>query len=287
MRALGLRASEHPWLGAVTATADDEGYLFTGRLSLADQPWLAEHAVFGTVLVPGTGLLELALTAAHHVGADRVAELTLLEPLVLTEDTPVRLQVVVGAETGENRRPIAIYSRPEDAAEDAPWRRHATGELGRAEPIAGEAFAELARWPVAGAEQVELDGFYEAFAARGLDYGPAFQGLVELWRKDNTAYGRVRLPEGLTTDGFGIHPALLDAALHTLVSVQEDENTLDGNVLLPFEWTGAELLAVGAAELRVRVDLDEASRTVRVVVTDQDGRPVARAEGLQLREVTA
>ncbi|WP_453844970.1 acyltransferase domain-containing protein [Streptomyces thermogriseus] len=287
VRALGLRASEHPWLGAVTATASDEGYLFTGRLSLADQPWLAEHAVFGTVLVPGTGLLELALTAAHHVGADRVAELTLLEPLVLTEDTPVRLQVVVGAETGENRRPIAIYSRPEDAAEDAPWRRHATGELGRAEPIAGEAFAELARWPVAGAEQVELDGFYEAFAARGLDYGPAFQGLVELWRKDNTAYGRVRLPEGLTTDGFGIHPALLDAALHTLVSVQEDENTLDGNVLLPFEWTGAELLAVGAAELRVRVDLDEASRTVRVVVTDQDGRPVARAEGLQLREVTA
>ncbi|MEL7994687.1 acyltransferase domain-containing protein, partial [Streptomyces albidoflavus] len=81
LRSVGLRASEHPWLGAVTGTAADDGYLFTGRLSLAEQPWLAEHAAFGTVLVPGTGLLELALTAAHHVGAERVEELTLLEPL--------------------------------------------------------------------------------------------------------------------------------------------------------------------------------------------------------------
>ncbi|MGC5411210.1 acyltransferase domain-containing protein, partial [Streptomyces sp. DT225] len=54
---VGLRASEHPWLGAVTGTAADDGYLFTGRLSLAEQPWLSEHAAFGTVLVPGTGLL--------------------------------------------------------------------------------------------------------------------------------------------------------------------------------------------------------------------------------------
>ncbi|MBL0781817.1 polyketide synthase dehydratase domain-containing protein, partial [Streptomyces albidoflavus] len=71
--------------------------------------------------------------------------------------------------------------------------------------------AELAQWPVAGAEQVSLEGFYDDFAARGLVYGPAFQGLTELWRKGNTAYGLVRLPEGRSVDGFGIHPALLDA----------------------------------------------------------------------------
>ncbi|WP_346074586.1 polyketide synthase dehydratase domain-containing protein, partial [Streptomyces thermogriseus] len=214
------------------------------------------HAVFGTVLVPGTGLLELALTAAHHVGADRVAELTLLEPLVLTEDTPVRLQVVVGAETADGQREITIYSRPENAPGDTPWRRHATGELGRAEPIAGEAFAELARWPVAGAEQVELDGFYEAFSARGIDYGPAFQGLVELWRKDNTAYGRVRLPEGLTTDGFGIHPALLDAALHTLIGARhEEDGKHEQPVYLPFEWTDVELFTTNTTELQVHIEL--------------------------------
>uniref|UniRef100_A0AAU3IEY3 Acyltransferase domain-containing protein n=1 Tax=Streptomyces sp. NBC_01393 TaxID=2903851 RepID=A0AAU3IEY3_9ACTN len=252
VRSVGLDASEHPWLGAVTATAADDGYLFTGRLSLAEQPWLAEHAAFGTVLVPGTGLLELALTAAHHVGAERVEELTLLEPLVITEDSAARLQVVVGASNAEGRRPIALYSRAE-GNDQAEWRQHATGELAEASP---SEFAELGQWPVPGAERVELEGFYEAFAERGLVYGPAFQGLAELWRKGSTAYGVVRLPDGLKTDGFGVHPALLDAALHTLVGVRREEGA-ERPVFLPFEWTGVELYAAGGTELRVRIDLDD------------------------------
>ncbi|MFB6507862.1 SDR family NAD(P)-dependent oxidoreductase [Streptomyces sp. NPDC056410] len=286
VRSVGLRASEHPWLGAVTATADDDGYLFTGRLSLADQPWLAEHAAFGTVLVPGTGLLELALTAAHHVGASAVEELTLLEPLVLTDDTPLRLQVVVGAETPQGRRPVAVYSRGEEVSEDAPWRQHAAGELGQTQSAVPEAADELAQWPVPGAEQVALDGFYEDFRARGLEYGPAFQGLTGLWRKGNTAYGTVRLPEGLRTDDFGIHPALLDAALHAMVAVQDGTGT-EGHVPLPFEWTGVELYATGATELRIRIELDDTGTNLSLSAVDPAGRPVAHAQGLQLREATA
>ncbi|WP_443070301.1 SDR family NAD(P)-dependent oxidoreductase, partial [Streptomyces sp. WAC05374] len=280
VRSVGLRASEHPWLGAVTATADDDGYLFTGRLALADQPWLAEHAVSGTVLVPGTGLLDIALAAAHHTGADRVEELTLLEPLILTEDTPVRLQVVVGAETSEGRRPLSLFSRADDAPEESSWRRHATGELARARSDSPGTFAEMAQWPVAGAERVELDGFYDAFRARGLEYGPAFQGLTELWRKGSTAYGLIRLPGGLTADDFGIHPALLDAALHPMAAVQGDP---DAPVVLPFEWTGVELYASGATELRVRIDLDDTRDTLRLWATDPAGQPVVHALGLRLR----
>ncbi|MFJ8547361.1 type I polyketide synthase, partial [Streptomyces sp. NPDC093586] len=286
VRSVGLEASEHPWLGAVTATAADDGYLFTGRLSLAEQPWLAEHAAFGTVLVPGTGLLELALTAAHHVGAERVEELTLLEPLVLSEDTPVRLQVVVGAPDAEGRRPVALYSRAE-GDDQAEWRQHAAGELGEGTPTPDTSvFGELAQWPVAGAERVELDGFYEAFAARGLVYGPAFQGLVELWRKGGTAYGVVRLPEGLKADGFGVHPALLDAALHALVGVRREEGA-ERPVFLPFEWTGVELHAAGGTELRIRIDLEESGTQARIQVADPAGRPVAQADGLVIREATA
>ncbi|MGC3005647.1 polyketide synthase dehydratase domain-containing protein, partial [Streptomyces sp. G35A] len=109
---------------------------------------------------------------------------------------------------------MAVFSRPEDASDEVAWRQHAAGELSGADDAGaelegdeGEGFAELAQWPVAGAEQVSLEGFYEDFAARGLVYGPVFQGLRELWRKGNTAYGIVRLPEGQPADGFGIHPA--------------------------------------------------------------------------------
>ncbi|MEU9144368.1 type I polyketide synthase [Streptomyces sp. NPDC048349] len=289
VRSLGLTASAHPWLGAVTALADGEGYLFTGRLSSAQHPWLQEHAAFGTPLVPGTGLLELVLTAAHHIGAPGVSELVLTEPLLLGPDGgAVRLQVAVGAPDSTGRRPVAVYSLPENAADDAPWRRHAAGSLSHAPTADHDTFAELAQWPVPGTQPVDLDGFYDRLRVRGLDYGPAFQGLTALHRAGNTAYAQVRLPEGLKADEFGIHPALLDAALHALVGVQDTAATDDASqVLLPFEWTGVELLAAGATELRVRVELDSQQNSVRVTATDPAGRPVAHAEGLQLRAAGA
>ncbi|MGW4460565.1 polyketide synthase dehydratase domain-containing protein, partial [Streptomyces albidoflavus] len=236
----------------------------------------------------GTGLLELALTAAHHVGAERVEELTLLEPLVLPEEGALRLQVVVSAPDAQGHRPIALFSRPEDASDEVVWRQHAAGELAEgAGPAGGDDVAELAQWPVVGAEPVSLEGFYDDFAARGLVYGPAFQGLTELWRKGNTAYGLVRLPEGRSADGFGIHPALLDAALHALVGVREESGDARP-VLLPFEWTGVELHAAGSTELRVRVTLDPATdEHLSLAVTDTSGQPVLHAQGLRIRAASA
>ncbi|MER7468044.1 SDR family NAD(P)-dependent oxidoreductase [Streptomyces sp. NPDC097981] len=288
VRGVGLDVSDHPWLGAVTSLADGEGHLFTGRISLAEHPWLAGHAAFGSVLVPGTGLLELALTAAHSVGAPGVAELVLTEPLLLGTDGAVRLQVAVGAPDSTGRRPVTVYSRPEGSDEE--WRRHATGELAESAdvtaPAEGNTFAELAQWPVPGAESVDLDGFYEGFRARGLDYGPAFQGLTELWRKGDTAYGLIRLPDGLTADDFGVHPALLDAALHTLMGVRDEE--AQQRVFMPFEWTGVELLAAGATELRVRIDVASgADEHLALTVADGTGHPVVRARGLAIREASA
>ncbi|MFE1252166.1 KR domain-containing protein, partial [Streptomyces sp. NPDC058766] len=284
-RSLGLRPAEHPWLGALTATADDDGYLFTGRVSLPEHPWLAEHSAFGTTLVPGTGLLELALVTADHVGAQAVEELTLLEPLVLTDESALGLQVVVGGPSSDGRRSIAVYSRPDSADEDVPWRQHAAGALSYDATGDTDEATGPTQWPVPGAERIPLDGFYEAFAARGLGYGPAFQGLTELWRSGNTAYGLVRLPEALEADAFGIHPALLDAALHALVTLHGETGPQD-HVLLPFVWSAARLHAVGSTELRVRIDLDTAADTLRVRATDRSGRLVVEAD-LRLREATA
>jgi acyl transferase domain-containing protein len=189
----GLDASAHPWLGAVVELAGGEGHLFTGRLSLTEQPWLKDHAVHGTVLVPGTGLLDMALTAAHHLGAAGVGELTLSQPLVLGADDAVRLQVKVGAAADGDDLPVDIYSRPNDGTDDAHWTLHATGTLTGASAEAPPS-ADLREWPVNGAERVGVDGFYEELSEQGLEYGPVFQGLTELWQAGNVAYGLVRLP---------------------------------------------------------------------------------------------
>ena len=73
----GLRPAGHPLLGAAVPLADGAGFVFTGRLSLQTHPWLADHAVFGSVVLPGTAFVELAVRAGDQVGCDLVEELTL------------------------------------------------------------------------------------------------------------------------------------------------------------------------------------------------------------------
>ncbi|HEU5472314.1 MAG TPA: SDR family NAD(P)-dependent oxidoreductase [Actinophytocola sp.] len=278
--ALGLDAARHPWIGAVTPLAGADGHLVTGRLSLAEQPWLADHTVFGSVLVPGTGLLELAIAAAHEIGAPGVAELTLAEPLVL-EDA-VRIQITVSAPNPDGRREIAIHSRPDRGGA---WTRHAGGMLAGAGADGPDGFAELSAWPVPDAEPVPLDGVYQRFDAQGIDYGPAFRGLTELWRRENTAYGRVRLPEAAAGD-HRLHPALLDAALHAIIGVSDVD---EPGALLPFEWRDVELHATGAQELRILIEVEpaESGRRIRAWGTDAAGAPVVRIGGLDLRRATA
>ncbi|MFE7619798.1 SDR family NAD(P)-dependent oxidoreductase, partial [Streptomyces sp. NPDC057496] len=285
VRSAGLLPSAHPWVGATLPLAGGEGHLLTGLLSSAGQPWLADHAAFGVAIVPGTGMLELALTAAAEAGFGGVEQLTLLEPLPIDPAGAERVQVVVGAADAGGRATVTVHSQSEGT--DRAWTRHAVGVL--SPPGAGRdgatAFPDLTRWPVAGAEQVDLDGFYERFRERDLDYGPAFRGLVELWRDGDTAYGRICLPEGLRADEYRVHPALLDAALHACMGARREAEG-ETPVLFPFEWSGVELSAVGSAELRVRVDVDESGTGLRLWAADADGSPVLSGE-LRLREVTA
>ncbi|MFD3917336.1 type I polyketide synthase, partial [Streptomyces sp. NPDC058603] len=170
--AIGLASAGHPLLNGVVELAEGEGVLFTGRLSAQTHPWLADHAVMGRVLLPGTALLELAIRAGDEVGCDHVEELTLAAPLTLPEPGAVQMQVRVGVADESGRRTVTIHSRLEGQGE-LPWTQHAAGVLavGAAGPGA-EAGAEFdaSVWPPVGAEAVDLDGFYEARAVEGFTY---------------------------------------------------------------------------------------------------------------------
>ena len=114
--------------------AGEEGWLFTGRLSLKSHPWLSDHAAMGQVLMPGTGFLELALAAGERVGAGVVEELTLERPLLFADPAAVQIQLSVSEPDEDGKRSIGIYSRPQDSAGDDPeleqeWTRHASGVL--------------------------------------------------------------------------------------------------------------------------------------------------------------
>jgi acyl transferase domain-containing protein/acyl carrier protein len=278
---LGLTAAGHPLLGTAIGLADGEGYLFTGRLTAAATPWLADHVIMGSILLPGTAFLELAVRAGDSVGCPRVAELTLEAPLVVPERGGVRLQLIVGAADHAGRRPITVHSRLDDEPEDTAWERHASGVLAPGEPVTVPA-AEA--WPPAGADEVDITGFYDGLAAAGFGYGPAFQGLERVWRRGDEVFAEVARPRQATAaDSYGLHPALLDAALHALGAAGRAE---DADRLLPFAWSGVTLHAAGASALRVRIDAANPV-SVSLNVSDAAGEPVATVAALALRPVSA
>ncbi|MFE7134108.1 SDR family NAD(P)-dependent oxidoreductase [Streptomyces sp. NPDC057638] len=285
--AAGLVSAEHPLLGAATPLADTDGYLLTGRLSLQTHPWLADHAVSGTVLLPGTGFVELALHAAHEVGCDAVEELTLEAPLVLPARGEVRVQLTVSAADETGSRSVSLHSRSESAAADDPWTRHATGLLTESE---SHRAADLTAWPPPGAERVDIDGYYDRLTEQGYGYGPSFQGLRAAWRRSDEVFDEVFAEVELSAGdaagagAFGIHPALLDAALHGL-GLGLLPSAGEGRARLPFSWNGVRLHASGASALRVRITPRAEEDAVAIDVTDSTGRPVVSIESLVVRQV--
>ncbi|MEU3688270.1 type I polyketide synthase [Streptomyces narbonensis] len=283
--ALGLAAADHPLLGAEVAMADRDGYVFTGRLSTRTHPWLAAHAVAGSVLMPGTGLLELALTAGEQAGAGHVEELLLSAPLVLPERGGVQVQVVVGgAEESTGRRVVEVYGRLEG---EGSWVLHAGGSV-VPRVVGSGASGGLVVWPPVGATEVELGGVYGRLAERGYGYGASFQGLRRLWKGEQELFAEVALEEELRTDAslYAVHPALLDAALHSLLP---GVATAEGPSWLPFSWSGVDVHATGASVLRVRLALtspDPDSLVASLTLADGLGGPVGSVDALVLRPLS-
>ncbi|MEU8384030.1 SDR family NAD(P)-dependent oxidoreductase, partial [Streptosporangium sp. NPDC048865] len=277
----GLAAVRHPLLGAMVTLADG-GAVLTGRLDTAAQEWLADHSVFRTVLAPGTVLAELAARAGELVGCPEVRELTVQAPLLLAHGRPASLQVRVTAPDEHGRRAVELHARP---SEDAPWTRHAAGTLGPGAPEA----ARVA-WPPPGAETVDVTDVYARLYRLGYDYGPAFQGLAALWRDgDGTVYAELVAAETRGTAGgdFGLHPALLDAALHPVVAGLAGLADPDPDrPLLPFAFEGLRLTggAAGRARgrLRARVEPLGGSR-FRYTFADEDGEVVGAVASLAFR----
>ncbi|MCN9245011.1 polyketide synthase dehydratase domain-containing protein, partial [Streptomyces sp. RY43-2] len=286
---VGLGAAGHPLLGAAVALADSDGFLFTASLSLRTHPWLADHAVAGTVLLPGTAFVELVFRAGDQVGCDLVEELTLDAPLVLPSRGAVQTQLVVGVGDESGRRTFALYARPDETSADgvdaAPWTRHATGVLAvRADAVEPAApVAENGVWPPAGAEPVDVSGLYERLLARGYGYGPVFQGVRSVWRRGDEVFAEVTLPtEPVHAEGvrFGLHPALLDAA----VQAAGTGGAFAEGTRLPFAWGGLTLHAVGASALRVRIT-PLGPDTVSLDAADTAGEPVFSAASLTVLPV--
>ncbi|MFK4268613.1 SDR family NAD(P)-dependent oxidoreductase [Streptomyces milbemycinicus] len=289
----GLTAVGHALL-PVSVRLADGSLVLTGRLPEAARAgWLAEHLVADLPLLPGTVLVEWVLRAADEAGCGGVEELALQVPVALPVSGGLVIQVVVDAAEGDGRRPVRVHSRPEEdsGAPDA-WVCHVSGTLlpGVAGPVppSGPGGA----WPPPGARPAAIDGFYERAEAAGYGYGAFFRGLTNVWHDGEDTLAEVVLPKEAAEQagGFGIHPALLDAAMQPVLlagqlrqcAAAAGADTASGTVLLPFTWSGVRLWAGGATRLRVR--LSPRPEGLRVLLADATGAPVLTADAVALRE---
>ncbi|MFE7595190.1 acyltransferase domain-containing protein, partial [Kitasatospora sp. NPDC057512] len=256
---LGQAPAEHPLLGAAVELGDGET-VFTGRLSARSHPWLADHVLAGTVVVPGTAFLELALHAGAKAGTARIEELTVATPMELPADGAVDLRVRVSGADGDGRRTCRISGRATGGGE---WIEHATGILSADRAPAPDRdqtsqapYQDRAAtvWPPTGATPVPATRMYEDLALRGHQPGPAFQGLLAAWRgAGGEQYAEAVLPEPADADAgsYRLHPALLDASLHGLIAAAPGH---EGRPVQPVRWRGVSLTAApagGRTSLRV------------------------------------
>ncbi|MGW7008843.1 SDR family NAD(P)-dependent oxidoreductase, partial [Streptomyces sp. NPDC054933] len=285
---VGLGLVGHPLLGAAVELPESDGFLFTGRLSLQNHPWLADHTFMDTVVLPPSAFVELAIHAGDQVGCGGLDELTLESPLVLPERGGVQLRVTVGEPDESGRRALSVHSRPDEAMGDGavrpdlPWTRNASGVLAAAEAnIVPE--PDLTVWPPAGAAAAPSDvaEVYQRLAAAGLVHGPVFHGLRQVWTRGDEVYAEVRLAPEQHADAtrFALHPALLDAALHA----RAPHIAGDG---LPLSWRGVVLHASGASTLRVRI-APAGTDTMSLTAADETGTPVVSVAAVALRPLSA
>ncbi len=279
---IGQVEAEHPLLGAVIEDPRAESLILTGRISIQTHPWLADHAVAGTVLLPGTAFLELALRAAEQAGCETVEELTLQAPLVLPERGAMQLRVAVGSTGEQGDREIEVHSRPEPAGgeEGAEWTCHAQGTLSQRSPGAPE---PTEAWPPEGAEPLEVELLYDRLSEGGLQYGPAFRGLAAAWARGKEVFAEVGLEEEQEQEAarYGIHPALLDSALHA-IGLAAFETGQAQQLRLPFSWQGVALQAGGVSNLRVSLQ-DAGEEGYRISCVDRQATPVLSVSSLHAR----
>ena len=286
-------AGGHPLLGDRLHSPALSGIAFESRLGLGRVPFLRDHRVFGSAVLPATAYLEIAGAAATAIldgPAFDVEDVTIVEALRIADAGQRVVQLLVES-PGPREAAFRLLSRDAGpGGADVTWTLHATGRIVRAEAVESP---DVRLPDVGGLTEIGVASQYERFATMGLDYGPCFRGLARVWARDGEALGELELPDVLATDAsaYRLHPALLDACLHVAVIALGEAEPAARRVYLPL-WIGSfrwlrkptERLRAHATVRREGRDGGSVSADVRIV--DDGGALVAEAIDLRLRAVT-
>lgn len=280
----------HPLLGSRLQLAGSE-IVYQARIDPAKPSFLSDHQVHGIVVFPAAGYCEMALAAAaaRNGGPTRITTLAVEEPLVLTENGKTTVQSVL--RQGKDRPlQLEIFSLGGNpSGDEASWRRHAVATLEPCEWKQPEPLriADLRRQCI---NAIPVESHYAAMREHGMKYGPAFQGIQELYAGDGQSLARIVLPPGARArngEAYRLHPALLDACLQSMGAAV----VVDAGVsYLPVVIGGLELHAPIPGSIWCHATTVEAGAPGSLVadfrLMDDNGSVLANINGVRFRRAT-
>ncbi|WP_254900270.1 type I polyketide synthase [Lonsdalea iberica] len=292
----GLFAVNHPFLHAGISLANQQGWIFTGQLDAAKQPWLLEHVVGDVAAVAGTVTAELMLFIGERIGCQRMDDLSLHTILPLEKQAPAHIQLRIGERDASGGRQAEAYFYIPDltqAPDLAPvWQRYATCHL-MPDISATPDWPDLhsPNWPPATAEPVDFSPLYEQLAEKGVVLGDSFQQLTHVWEYNDSLYVEATLPpiEGEQGEDFIIHPTILDAGLQAALIEKLNVETDNQQPRLLFFLSGLRSYAKNAQRLRghlVRKPSTSGAlgyREYSLRLADETGRAVASVDAMVLK----
>ncbi|WP_405163124.1 type I polyketide synthase [Nocardia sp. NBC_01499] len=271
----GMVPDQHPLFAGALELAAGTGWLFVGKWSQSAQPWLCEHTVFGSTVVAGAAVVEIATHLGGRWGTPVLTELTLEAPLVVPPDRAVAVQARIEV-SGAGQRSFTLHANLGDG-----WIRNAVATLS-ADSAAVQQYSD---WPPPGAVALDIAELYPRLAERGLGYGARFQGLRAAWRHGDDIFAEIdAVPTDTGSGEFLVHPGTLDAAFHAAFLERPDD---DGTVWLPFAWSGVRIKPTTRSASSLLVRLSSAGTdSVRMTAIDGSGTVVISVESVLARKVS-
>jgi acyl transferase domain-containing protein/aryl carrier-like protein len=212
--------SSHPLLAHHWQSAENPGtHFWETEIGLKRFPYLKDHRLQGTPLLPAALYVEMALAAslqAFGPGPRTIRDVSILKAVFLPDDEPRRLQLVMKAE-GSSAASFRLYSQ-EPGAEQPSWLLNLTGKIEFSDTpveIPLEMDFSVADPEAGWDKETGGEEFYELTQYRGMDYGPAFRGIERAWQRRDDMLVEIRVPDHAARGSHQIHPILLDIFFQT------------------------------------------------------------------------
>jgi acyl transferase domain-containing protein/NADPH:quinone reductase-like Zn-dependent oxidoreductase len=213
------RPTGHPLVGRRLRSAL-RSVQFEAEIGVDSPAYLDGHRVHGIPVLPGAAFVEMVLAAGARAlggGPCGVSDLIIQQALILPEGAIRPVQIVVGPAV-DGVADCEIWSLAGEEDRPDAWRLHVTAKVRSLAPGSRPAALSLADIRARCTEAVPPDAVYSKLQAVGIEHRGAFRGLTALWRTDGEAVARVQLPEGVDSDPYGVHPALLDACVQAITA---------------------------------------------------------------------